>query len=82
MSALCCSLICRINAGNLFRYIPSEHSSYYDNSGSYYNLMTESKHNVEEPRVVEKQIEQLLEEEVCNYKQTHSKLECKYKLYR
>ena len=54
----------RINAGNLFRYIPSEHSSYYDNSGSYYNLMTESKHNVEEPRVVEKQIEQLLEEEV------------------
>ena len=49
---------------NLFRYIPSEHSSYYDNSGSYYNLMTESKHNVEEPRVVEKQIEQLLEDEV------------------
>ena len=26
--------------------------------------MTDSKHNVEEPRVVEKQIEQLLEEEV------------------
>ena len=48
----------------IFRYIPSEHSSYYDNSGNYYNLMTESKHNVEEPRVVEKQIEQLLEEEV------------------
>ena len=53
-----------INVRNLFRYIPSEHSSYYDNSGSYYNLMTDSKHNVEEPRVVEKQIEQLLEEEV------------------
>ena len=52
------------NARNLFRYIPSEHSSYYDTSGSYYNLMTDSKHNVEEPRVVEKQIEQLLEEEV------------------
>ena len=49
---------------NLFRYIPSEHSSYYDTSGSYYNLMTDSKHNVEEPRVVEKQIEELLEEEV------------------
>ena len=54
----------RINARDLFRYIPSEHSSYYDNSGSYYNLMTDSKHNVEEPRVVEKQIEQLLEDEV------------------
>jgi len=52
--------------GGVFnRYIPSEHSSYYDNSGSYYNLMTDSKHNVEEPRVVEKQIEQLLEDEAA-----------------
>jgi len=48
--------------GGVFnRYVPSKHSSYYDTSGSYYNLMTDSKHTVEEPRVVEKQIEELLE---------------------
>ena len=46
------------------RYVPAKHSSYYDTSGSYYNLMTDSKHSVEEPRMVEKQIEELLEEEV------------------
>ena len=64
-NAYCFMRTNQINAVfNLFRYIPSEHSSYYDTSGSYYNLMTDSKHNVEEPRVVEKQIEELLEEEV------------------
>merc|ERR1711936_971616 len=50
--------------GGVFnRYNPSLHSSYYDTSGNYYNLMTDSKHHVEEPRMVEKQIEELLEEE-------------------
>jgi len=53
--------------GGVFnRYVPSKHSSYYDTSGSYYNLMTDSKHTVEEPRVVEKQIEELLEEEAAS----------------
>ena len=47
----------------LFRYIPSEHSSYYDTSGNYYNLMTDSKHHVEEPRVIERALEELVEEE-------------------
>ena len=36
-----------------------------DTSGNYYNLMTDSKHHVEEPRMVEKQIEELLEEEAA-----------------
>ena len=35
-----------------YRYNPSLLSN-YDTSGSYYNLMTESKHNVQEPKVVE-----------------------------
>ena len=50
----------------IFRYIPSEHSSYYDTSGSYYNLMTDSQHSVEEPqpRVLAKQVQELLQEEV------------------
>merc|ERR1712154_86761 len=52
--------------GGVFnRYNPSLHSSYYDTSGNYYNLMTDSKHNVEEPRMIEKQIEELLEEEAA-----------------
>ena len=53
-----------VNAwGGVFnRYIPSEHSSYYDTSGSYYNLMTDSKHHVEEPRIIERALEELEEE--------------------
>merc|ERR1712083_626598 len=52
--------------GGVFnRYNPSVHSSYVDTSGNYYNLMTDSKHHVEEPRMVEKQIEELLEQEAA-----------------
>jgi len=54
--------------GGVFnRYIPSEHSSYYDTSGSYYNLMTDSQHSVEEPqpRVLAKQVQELLQEEAA-----------------
>merc|ERR1711997_1132132 len=52
--------------GGVFnRYNPSLHSSYVDTSGNYYNLMTDSKHHVEEPRMVEKQIAELLEEEAA-----------------
>ena len=45
------------------RYNPSLLTN-YDTSGNYYNLMTESKHHVQEPKVVERQIRELLEEEV------------------
>lgn len=33
-----------------FRYNPAVHSN-FDTSGNYYNLMTESKHHVQEPKV-------------------------------
>ena len=46
-----------------FRYNPSLLSN-YDTSGSYYNLMTESKHNVQEPKVVEMPLNEIIKEEV------------------
>lgn len=49
--------------GGIFnRYNPAVHSN-FDTSGNYYNLMTESKHHVQEPKVIERQIEELLAEE-------------------
>jgi len=50
--------------GGVFnRYNPSLLSN-YDTSGNYYNMMTESRHTVKEPKVVERQIRELLEDEM------------------
>merc|ERR1712156_308350 len=60
--------------GGVFnRYNPSLHSSYVDTSGNYYNLMTNSKHHVEEPRMVERQIEELLEEAAADQDPCHQR---------
>jgi len=62
---LCCLFVAStVDAwGGVFnRYNPSLLSN-YDTSGSYYNLMTESKHNVQEPKYVQRQIRELVEDE-------------------
>ena len=48
----------------LFRYNPSLLTN-YDTSGSYYNLMTASKHNVAEPRVVQRPVGVAMNTKVC-----------------
>lgn len=45
------------------RYNPSIFSNNHDTSGSYYNLMTKSEQGVEEPRILEQPLQELLREE-------------------